>query len=123
MNWEMIAAITQVAGVLIVDATIIYLAIETKQNTDAILANSRQILLEGDLELLSKDMDYPENVFALGESVDEVRSTAWIIMFLRIRKFAWYQYNNKIIDKAVFDGYMAPIPIIFESDENLEKWG
>jgi hypothetical protein len=76
MNWKMIAAIIQVIGVLIVDATIIYLAIETKQNTDAILANSRQILLEGDLELLSKDMDYPENVFALGESVDEVRSTA-----------------------------------------------
>jgi hypothetical protein len=44
-------------------------------------------------------------------------------MFLRIREFAWYQYNNKIIDKAAFDGYMAPISIVFESDENLEKWG
>lgn len=53
VNRTAIATISELVGAVAVVATLGYVAIQIRQNTNAILANSRQTLLEADLGLIS----------------------------------------------------------------------
>jgi len=107
-------------------AGIAFLAIEIRQNTNAQLATSRQTLLASDLGLLSMGVDFPEAVTGLGtlgDSPDEVRKTAWLISFLRIREFAWFQFQNGVLDQTTWESYVAPATLVFESQESRAVLG
>ena len=56
VNWTAIATISELVGAVAVVVTLGYVAVQIRQNTNAILANSRQTLLEADLGLIS---DFP----------------------------------------------------------------
>ena len=51
MTLEQYAFVAQIAGVIVVVVTLVYLAVQTKQSTDAIKANSRHILGALDLSI------------------------------------------------------------------------
>lgn len=114
-QWSYIADIT---GVLLIIASLFYVARQLRQNTHAQLATSRQAMLAADLELLSKSMDYPEAARGLGTSPDEVRHASWIISYLRVREFAWYQYRTGILDQTTWESYIAPNAVVFETPES-----
>ncbi|MGD8809227.1 MAG: hypothetical protein PVG24_06460 [Gammaproteobacteria bacterium] len=59
MNWAAIGAITQIVGMIAVVVTLVYLAIQTKQNTSATQAAVRQAMLTEDRELLMRHLDFP----------------------------------------------------------------
>ena len=114
-QWSYIA---DVIGVILIIASLVYMARQLRQNTDAQLATSRQAMLAADLDLLSKSIDYPEAARGLGTSPDEVRHASWIISYLRVREFAWYQYRNRILDQTTWESYIAPTAVVFESPES-----
>ena len=67
-------------------------------------------------------MSYPEAALGLGSETQDVRSTALLVMYLRIREFAWYQYQSGILDETTWESYMAPTVVIFESDLAKRIW-
>ena len=64
MNWQALGTIAEIIGALVVVATVIYLAIQTRQHTLAVQASVRQAMLSEDRELLIKQMDFPFTAFS-----------------------------------------------------------
>jgi len=105
-------------------AGIIFLALEIQQNSEALLAGSRQDLLEADLFILDNLMDYPQlyNPANTGNLAGEdiPRRDAYFVSILRIREFAWQQYNNGHVDEQTLSSYLEPLRFVFDSDEGRE---
>jgi hypothetical protein len=113
MNWDMLSAIGEMSGSAAVLATLIYLALQTRQNTASIQASTRQAILEADLRLLFRIGDDPELVslrFKPELTDDEkVRLSAYWIAFLRIRENLWRQYQNGVLDEQTWESYRTSI--------------
>jgi len=122
MTLEQWAYVAQIAGVVLIIGSLFYVAVQVRQNTNAQLTASRQATLAAHVELLSRSMDYPEATEALGESPEDIRFNAWLVMYLRITEFAWYQYQNGILDRVSWESFMAPTVAVFEADRARRVW-
>jgi hypothetical protein len=78
--------------------------------------------LAADLELLSWALDYPEDATGLGDSIEDVRTTAFLVAYVRIREFMWYQYEHGILDRRTWESYLAPTSAVFQSDLARRLW-
>jgi hypothetical protein len=54
----------------------------------------------------------------LGTSPEEVQHASWIISYLRVREFAWYQYRNGFLDETTWESYIAPTAVVFASPQS-----
>jgi hypothetical protein len=122
MLLEQGAYVAQILGVLLIIASLVYVAVQVRQNTYAQLTASRQATMTAHLELLRMSMDYPEATEALGDSPEDIRFNTWLVMYLRITEFAWYQYQNRILDKISWESYAAPTAAVFEAERARRVW-
>lgn len=118
VNVNKLAAIAEIISSIAIVVTLVYLTIETRQNTDALMANSRQAALNGDLAIMSNAMDHPDVGRALFNasadvSDDEVRHRALLISFLRVREFVWAQYQAGLMDEDDWQSYIRPVGNVF----------
>lgn len=118
MNWTAISAVSDVVAAATVVVSLLYVAIQLRQNTKAIVANSRQHILDGDLGLISEYMTHAIDPHLIGDEVklpaaDERRFTCLVVKALRIREFAWHQYQAGHLDELTWQSYMAPVPTMF----------
>ena len=114
-KWLMLAANI---GVL---AGIVFLGLEIRQNSDALISASRQGLLEADLVLLDNAFDYPE-VYALNRGYTDIdalsmRSTLNYVFLMRTREFAWQQFRSGLVDEETFLSYLAPAISALSTDQ------
>ncbi len=122
MTLEQWAYVADIVGAVVIVASLVYVAMQVRQNTKAQFAASRQATLASDLELLSMMVDYPEDALGLGATPDDVRSTAFLVAYLRIREFAWYQYQSGILDQTTWESYLAPTAVFFDSELARRIW-
>lgn len=120
MDWNAISAISGLVSAVAVVVSLIYVAVQLRQNTRAIEASSRSGLLDGDIGLISDYMTYSIDPHLIGDDVklsaeDERRFTWIIIKALRIREFAWHQYKLGLLDESTWQSYLAPVPGIFST--------
>lgn len=120
MNWTAISSISEVIAAAAVVISLIYVAIQLKQNTKATIAASRLAMLDGDIGLISDFITFGIDPHLIGDHVklskeDERRFTWLIVKSLRIREFAWHQQQAGILDEATWQSYMAPVPGIFST--------
>jgi hypothetical protein len=118
MNWTAISTISELVGALAVVVTLFYVAAQIRQSTNAILANSRQTLLDADLGLISDFIDHAVDPHLIGDEVkstpeDERRFTWLLVKAIRIREFAWHQYKSGHLDEKSWQSYMAPVASMF----------
>ena len=59
MALEQYAYVAEIVGVIVIAVTLIYLAIQTKQNTAAVRSSVRQAVLEADRESIRMFIEYP----------------------------------------------------------------
>lgn len=98
IHWEAVSTISDLIGAIVVVVTLGYVAAQIRQNTNAIVANSRQSMLDVDVSLLGDFMNYAIDPHLIGDDVklspeDERRFTWIVIKAIRIREFAWHQYK------------------------------
>ena len=120
MNWAKWASLAEIVSSIAIVITLIYLTIGTKQNTDALHATSRQAMLNSDLGYFSNVMEYPElgrRSGLPGETDGDIRLLAHILWFLRVREYAWFQYQNGILDETTWQSYIAPSVLVLASPE------
>jgi hypothetical protein len=106
---------------LFVVVTLCYVAVQIRQSTNAILANSRQTLLDADLGLISDFIVHAVDPHLIGDEVtlapeDERRFIWLLVKALRIREFAWHQYKSGNLDEKSWQSYMAPVAGLFATE-------
>ena len=124
MTLEHYAYIAEIVGVIVITATLAYLAIQTRQNTAAVQSSVRHAVLEADRESLRLVMEYPSlnRVTDLTED-EETRLKAFLIHFLRTREHHWQQYENGVLDEGTWAVYRdALIPVMFSSRYGRAYW-
>lgn len=127
------SAIAQVVSSLAIVITLVYLAVQTRQNTDAIHATSRQNVVAAEVELINTSIEYPEvNMITQGLSDGRIeypgfsatmqlvysggdlggfspkdvgRTFAHLTKLLRVREGSWMQYNNGVLDDETWQVY------------------
>lgn len=110
MKLEKVSAIAEIVSSVAIVVTLIYLSIQTQQNSKALIAVSRQAILQADLDYLSLGIAYPE--VTQGEddrSPVEVRRQSRAVFLLRSREFAWFQYQSGLLDETTWESYLAPM--------------
>ena len=120
-DWAYIAEI--IGGIAII-ASLLFVGYQIQQNSEALLAGSRQNLLEADLQVLDNMMDYPMlyDVPAQDDFTgdDFLRLRIHYVSMMRIREYAWQQYNNGVLDEQTFNAYLEPLKFVFNSENGHE---
>lgn len=121
VDWTAISTISELVGAVVVVVTLCYVAVQIRQNTKAILANSRQTLLDADLGLISDFLGHAVHIEIFPDEVqltpeDERRMMWLLIKALRIREFAWHQYKSGNLDEKSWQSYMAPVAGLFATE-------
>jgi len=121
---EKLSAMAELVSSIAIVATLIYLSVQTQQNTNALLAVSRQALLEADMDLLNSAMDYPLDYSSVDSTdrapAEESRLQSQLIKTLRVREFAWFQRQTGILDEETWQSYLAPMANMFQSERARE---
>jgi hypothetical protein len=94
---------------------------QIRQSTHAILANSRQTLLDADLALISTFITHAIDPHLIGDEVkltpeDERRFVWLLVKAIRIREFAWHQYTAGNLDEKSWQSYMTPVASMFATE-------
>lgn len=121
IDWTAVSTALELVGVVVVIATLWYLALQIRLNTKALLTSSRQGLLDSDLALISDYITHAIDPHLIRDDVqltpeDERRLTWIIIKAIRIREFAWHQYKSGLLDEESWQSYMAPVPDMFSTN-------
>jgi len=101
--------------------TLIYLTVETRQNTDALLATSRQAIMDAEMAYMA-DVRDNANLFIRRDDPDlsgeeQFRLSFLNLQFLRMREFAWFQYQNGILDEATWESYIGTARAMLSSEQ------
>lgn len=125
MKLEKVAATAEIISSIAIVVTLAYLAVQTQQTNEALFSNSRQVTMNADLQLLQMGVEQPEiltRVSADGRNADDAQVYAFLGYSLRIREFAWYQYQSGILDERTFDSYMKVIPEQLSTEDGRWFW-
>lgn len=114
MNWDMLSAIGEIFGAAAVFVTLIYLTVQTKQNTASIQASTRQAIAENDqqfLLLIVKNPQLTELRYKPELNDDEkIQLSMYLVAFFRMRENLWRQYHEGVLDEATWMSYRNAIP-------------
>ena len=111
INWSKISSIAEIISSVAILITLFYLAIQTKQNTDAILASSRDTQITNDVQILNTVSTHPEIRLSMVKpeisELEMIQLTSWLISLLRTREHQWFQYKNGALDEDVWRSYLS----------------
>ena len=116
MNWEAIGAIGEVLGAAAVVVTLGYLAVQIRQNSQAVKNSAAQALLSeanGSLRIAASDPGTARAVI-LGQTLfdelsegERAQFITWMFSWMRTIEQAYFQYLQGYIDEEIWEGHMA----------------
>lgn len=120
VDWVAVSAVSEILGLIFVIASLVFVGVQVRQNTRAIETNSRQGMLDNDLGLISDYINHAVDPHLVPDdmklSAEDERRFIWIVIkAIRIREFAWRQYEAGILDESTWQSYMAPVAGIFST--------
>ncbi|KJS27611.1 MAG: hypothetical protein VR75_02330 [Hyphomonadaceae bacterium BRH_c29] len=127
MTLEQIAYIAQIAGVLVVAATLIFLALQVRQGTNLLRSEARQTQLANDQTGVYKFVEFPE----LGRILSQVETPSfeektkaifWMIGQMRAREYEWLQYKAGAMDKEPWESYRGVIYFVLGTERGRAFW-
>ena len=131
MNWEAVGAIANLLAALGVIATLIYLAIQIRQNTKAVRSSSIQNLVQS---LSTTAQAAVENTHIIplllkanagaGALTEEERTQLhfWFIMTIRRFEGVYFQRDLGFVDAAVIEGFERSHIAILASKSGQAWW-
>lgn len=101
--------------------SLLYVAVQLRQNTKAIVASSRQGALHSEVQLVTDYMVPAVDPHLIDDearlSPENERWFTWLIVkALRIRESAWRHFEAGTLDEESWQSYMAPAPGVFSSN-------
>jgi hypothetical protein len=126
MDWTAMSAISETIGLIALLATLIYVAVQTRQNADAIRANTRHEILASDQALLQRFSEDPDlEQFRYKPDLttsDRIRIGFLFLTFARIRENNWFQYRSGVLDDLTWRSYKASIAVMFGAPNGKTWW-
>jgi len=130
MNWEAIGAVGELIGAVTVILTLLYLAIQVRQNSQAVKNSAAQALLSelnGSLRMASSDPATARAVI-LGQTLfDELAEEGraqfitWIFAWMRTVEQAYFLYVQGYIDEEIWEGHVAHLRQLIHAPA-VKKW-
>jgi len=126
INWTKWSSIAEIISSIAILVTLIYLAIQTEQNTEAILANTNDTIIETDLNILNMLVANPEISLSMvkTEITEQEKGalTNWVVVLLRTREHQWFQYKNGVLDQKVWESYLSGIGLNLSYPRTRRIW-
>jgi hypothetical protein len=127
MSLLQLSQLAEIAGVIAVIGSLVYVGRQLKQNTTALHAQSRQSVLSASQEELFKIVDRPDLTLAIGKGAvqTEEQSVAlnnWFSAVMRARMFSWLQYQDQIIDSGQWDEEVLVIQVVYSTSLGRLWW-
>ena len=127
MTLEQAALIAQIIGVVVVAATLIYLALQVHQGAQQMRSEGRQAQLTYDQTGVYKFVDFPElgRIFSQTETPSFEEKTKlffWIIGQMRAREYEWLQHQNGAITKESWETYQGVIYFVLGTPRGRALW-
>ena len=116
MTWQIGTAIAEILAAAAVIASLIYLAIQIRQNNELLRSESRQALVTNDITSLSANFQNSD-VFARYVAEDELsaedqlRLSFMFALDLRNREFEYFQFTHGLLDEQTWLAYRHVILI------------
>ena len=127
-NWAKWASIAEIVSSVAILVTLLYLAIQTGQNTDAINSQSRQSLAESAVFEQTIWMQYPQltrimiDISAEMSFEEKVQLDALMIMALSRREFAFRQYQAGVLNESVWSQESNVIALLLGTERTRSWW-
>ena len=125
MPLDQYAAIAEIVGVILVIASLIYVARQLRQNTEMLIAESRNSIIQQHMQELFSLVENPDIWRGIsGQDLDDesVRLNNWLTAFSRAREHEWFQFKHRALDEASWASYSRAIPIVLSSDRAKAWW-
>ena len=128
INWNKWSSIAEIVSSVAILMTLVYLAIQTQQNTDAITAQSRLGLFEGGQEEIPVWIEYPELSLLIMDNSQsitleqKIQLDSLLILSLGRREFAWRQYQAGTLDEATWNGEAEIISLLLGTERTRDWW-
>jgi hypothetical protein len=123
MNWTKTSAIAEIVSSVAILLTLAYLAVQTQQNTAALVASSRQQSLDSELAYIRMNLEYPEFSVGIATDPDEVRQESISAALFRIREHQWFQLQDGQLDEDSFRSYLQVLVDNLQDNQDLrERW-
>ena len=126
MNREKRRDVFEAVGVIAIIASLIFLAIEINQNTNALYGQSRQSVLEAAQNELFLLVEHPEITLSVIKegpltAEESVKLDAYLAATLRAREYAWLQYQDGAIDEVQWNAEFLVTRSIL-NDNRVRNW-
>ena len=126
LNWTKASALAEILSSIAILVTLVYLAIEIQQNTDATQADIRQAMLESDQQHLQLFIDDPQlNLLWYKPALNDEerdRLSYFLITHLRMRENNWLQYERGMLDTTTWEAYRGSLIAILSSPQTKVWW-
>ena len=124
---EQMVQIAEIIGLIVIMISLVFIAVQVKQSTDAMRSEARQTQTNLDLSLVSRLVEYPEigRIFSQSEvpSFEEkIQLNFWMIGQLRTREHEWLQYKSGALDKETWESYRGVIYFVLGTPRAREIW-
>ena len=119
--------VIEAVGLIAIVASLIFLAVETRQNTSALYGESRQSVLTASHAELFVLVENPDLLLSVtsGDPLTEeqqVKLGAWLAAAMRSREYSWLQYRDGVIDDAQWEAEALIIRFILDSIRTRQWW-
>lgn len=127
MTLEQYAHLAQIIGVVLVIASLIYVARQLNQTTEMLKSESRQALLANDQSALRTAMEHRDlfELITKPEPLsfqDQFRMSMMWAIDLRNREHEYLQYKAGVLDRETWLSYREVIKIMFDNERGRKWW-
>ena len=117
----------EAVGLIAIVVSLVFLVLETRQNTNALAAESRQSVLTGaqtELALIAENPNLVVSATKEGPltAEEQVALGAWLAAAMRAREFSWLQYRDGTIGEEQWNTEVLVIRWTLDSKRSREWW-
>ena len=126
MNWDAVAAVSEVVGAIAIVVTLVYLAVQIRQNTQMVRSEiTKDLFVTANAKLLHIASN-PElrkaaaNFINIPES--ELIESFVLVSILREFELQFILRASDLLDPAVMESYDSAVPVWLASDGARQWW-
>ena len=125
IDWSKWSAIAEILSAIAIVVTLLYLAIQTAQNTQAIKASAARDVARDEAAAINTLVADPELFVLLDRDelspTEAIRLHAFLSVFTRSQENYWTQYTLGVIDRDRLERYQAAFSTML-ANANARRW-
>ncbi len=125
MTLDQFANLAEIIGLILIIASLVYVAQQLRQNTNMLRAESRNEIQHTKQQEVFFVAQNPEVWRGMtGKELDDenVRLNMFLTASLRAREHEWFQFRYGALDESAWKSYATAIPLVLASERARAWW-